>query len=80
MKVFLSGFCSPMHKIFGLVRLRPALSVAIDVGEQRASRAVAYVRQAFAKRLQLVVSKPFGEFFAADFNLGLPDTFAEFFG
>jgi hypothetical protein len=41
---------------------------------------MAHVGNLFAKRLQLVVSKPFSEFIAAYFKLGLSDTFAKLFG
>lgn len=80
LRVCLGGVCNPMHKVFGLVGLWPALCVAIDVGQQRAGGAVAQVCNVFTKRLKLVVGKPFGELVAADFKLGLPDAFAKLFG
>jgi hypothetical protein len=41
---------------------------------------VAHVGNLLTKGLQLVVGKPFGEFMAADFQLGLSNTFAQLFG
>ena len=70
----------PSHKIIWLVRFWLVVSIAVDIGQQRTRGAMAQVGNLFAKRFQLVVSKPFGEFIAAYFKLGLSDAFAKFFG
>lgn len=74
--VSLGRFCHPVHKVLGLVGLGPAFCVAVDIRQQRAGGAVPQVRDLFAKRLNLVIGQPFGEFVAADFKLSLPDAFA----
>jgi hypothetical protein len=77
----LYGFAlGPVHKIIRLVWLRLGVGVAVDIGQQCAGSAVAHIGNLFAKWLQLVVSEPFCEFIAANFQLGLSDAFAKLFG
>jgi hypothetical protein len=66
----------PVHKVLWLVRIRLSLSITVDIGQQRAGGAVAEIGDLIPEWLQLVVGQPFGEFIAADFDLGLPDRLA----
>lgn len=67
---------APVNEVTGAVRLGALLVDAVDVGQQRASGAVAQIGNLLAKWLQLVVGKPFGEFIAADLKLGLANALA----
>lgn len=68
---------APVDEVAGLVRLRPGLGVAVDVGQNCRRHAVAQVGHLFAEGLQLVVRLPLSELQRADLGLCLPYAFAE---
>ena len=70
----------PANEVVCLVRLGPGAGITVDVGQQRAGRAMPQVGNALTKGFELVVSQPFGELGAADLMLGLVDGFAKLQG
>ena len=67
----------PVDEVRGLVGIRAAFAVAVHVGQDRGSDAVALVGHQFAKGLELVIGAPLGELGAVDLAQQLRDRLAQ---